>query len=241
MFISYLAMVSTFNEKLEFVKLYERYRKLMHYAAKQILEDDRLAEEAVQEAFLRIAKNFDKVRYAARPAEKKFVLIITENAAKTLHKAVLLMALAGCAYAVTQVVINWNEKQNNVNGTLDVYFDVDDPDGALIDKGLRKPDTPEGYEIVSEEKDNEDTYYIVEYRREKSGITYLQQSDVDNIGLSIDNDDPGFKETTVNGYKGYCSYDEYGCFIIWCDGVYLYSVSGNCSMDILEDMAESIK
>ena len=55
MLISYLAMIGTQHEKSEFVKMYERYRKLMHYAAKRILGDDSLAEEAVQEAFLRIA------------------------------------------------------------------------------------------------------------------------------------------------------------------------------------------
>ena len=86
MLISYLAMIGTQHEKSEFVKLYERYRKLMHYAAKRILGDDSLAEEAVQEAFLRIAKNFGKVSGADQSATKKFVLIITENAAKALYR-----------------------------------------------------------------------------------------------------------------------------------------------------------
>ena len=86
MLISYLAMIGTQHEKSEFVKMYERYRKLMHYAAKRILGDDSLAEEAVQEAFLRIAKNFGKVSGADQSATKKFVLIITENAAKALYR-----------------------------------------------------------------------------------------------------------------------------------------------------------
>lgn len=86
MLISYLAMIGTEHEKSEFVKFYQRYRKLMHYAAKRILGDDSLAEEAVQEAFLRIAKNFGKVSGADQSATKKFVLIITENAAKTLYR-----------------------------------------------------------------------------------------------------------------------------------------------------------
>lgn len=86
MLISYLAMIGTQHEKSEFVKLYERYRKFMHYAAKRILGDDSLAEEAVQEAFLRIAKNFGKVSDVDQSATKKFVLIITENAAKTLYR-----------------------------------------------------------------------------------------------------------------------------------------------------------
>lgn len=86
MLISYLAMIGTEHEKSEFVKFYESYRKLMHYAAKRILGDDSLAEEAVQEAFLRIAKNFGKVSGADQSAAKKFVLIITENAAKNLYR-----------------------------------------------------------------------------------------------------------------------------------------------------------
>lgn len=28
---------------------------------------------------------------------------------------------------------------------------------------------------------------------------------------------------------------------IWTDGVYLYDIGGNCSMDVLEKMAESLK
>ena len=86
MLISYLAIIDTPQEKAEFVKLYEKYRKLMHYAAGQILGDNHLAEEAVQEAFLRIAKNFSKVYMADSHSVKKFVLIITENAARTLYR-----------------------------------------------------------------------------------------------------------------------------------------------------------
>ena len=87
MLISYLAMIGTQHEKSEFVKLYERYSKLMHYAAKRILGDDSLAEEAVQESFLRIAKNFSKVQDADQPTIRSFVLIITENAARTLRSS----------------------------------------------------------------------------------------------------------------------------------------------------------
>ena len=154
--------------------------------------------------------------------------------------AAVLMLLAGCTYAVTQVVIHWNETQNNANGTLDVYFDVDDPDGTLENGGLRKPETPEGYEVVSEDKE-EGSHYMIEYLKGKEEITYSQMADVESMGLSIDSDDPGFKEITINGYKGYSSHDEYGCFMIWSDGVYLYNIGGSCSMNIIKRMAESIE
>ena len=57
----YLTIIDDENEKSRFEELYERYARLMHYAAREMLADDRLAEEAVQEAFFRIARNFHKV------------------------------------------------------------------------------------------------------------------------------------------------------------------------------------
>ena len=57
----YLAIIDDENDKSRFEELYERYARLMHYAAREILADDRLAEEAVQEAFFRIARNFHRV------------------------------------------------------------------------------------------------------------------------------------------------------------------------------------
>ena len=198
--------------------------------------DDAASDHEFSEAFL---KKMDKTCRAAEHSYVSLGRFRMRRAAAAALIAAILMVLAGCTYAVTQAVIHWDEAQNDSNGTLDVYFDIDDPDSNLTDKGLRKPDTPEGYEIVSEEKD--DTYLIIEYRKGDKGISYSQQGGVESIGLSIDNDDPGFKEITVNGYKGYSSHDEYGCFMTWSDGIYLYNIGGSCSMDTLEEMAESIK
>jgi len=78
------AMIDTEDEKREFVALYEGYRKLMFYVANDILRDHTLAEDAVQEAFLRIVKNFRKIGDISCPRTKAFVVIITKNTAKTL-------------------------------------------------------------------------------------------------------------------------------------------------------------
>ena len=199
--------------------------------------DDAASDHEFSEAFL---KKMDKTCRAAEHSYVSLGRFRMRRAAAAALIAAILMVLAGCTYAVTQAVIHWDEAQNDSNGTLDVYFDLDDPDSNLTDKGLRKPETPEGYEIVSEDRDEGD-HYRVEYRKGKKEISYSQYNGVENIGLSIGNDDPGFKEITVNGYKGYSSHDEYGCFMIWTDGVYLYDIGGNCSMDVLEKMTESLK
>lgn len=80
----YLSLIDTPSDKTKFILLYEKYRRLMHYTAKEILKSDKLAEEAVQEAFIRIAKNFNKINQIETAATKKFTVIITRNAALTM-------------------------------------------------------------------------------------------------------------------------------------------------------------
>lgn len=82
----FLTLLDSEGEKSKFEKVYEKYRKLMHYVAKGILADDQLAEDAVQEAFFRIAKNFYKVGEIDCPQTKNFVVIIVRNAALTIVK-----------------------------------------------------------------------------------------------------------------------------------------------------------
>ncbi|MGB9762891.1 MAG: RNA polymerase sigma factor [Minisyncoccia bacterium] len=57
----YLAMLDGEEDKNKFELLYVTYRKLMFYVANRILNDERLAEDAVHQTFLKILENFDKV------------------------------------------------------------------------------------------------------------------------------------------------------------------------------------
>lgn len=77
----YLTLIDTDEDKIRFTKLYEQYRHLMFYIAKEILKDEHLSEDAVQEAFLRIAKNFHKVGEILCPETRNFTVIITRNVA----------------------------------------------------------------------------------------------------------------------------------------------------------------
>lgn len=80
----YLQLLDTDAEKEKFKQLYEQYRKLMMAEAKSILKSSHLAEDAVQEAFLRIIKSFDHVEEILSPRTKRFVVIIARNAALTI-------------------------------------------------------------------------------------------------------------------------------------------------------------
>ena len=63
-------MVDTTEEKRKFVILYENYRYLMLKVAVDILHDYQLAEDAVQEAFVRVAKHMENVGQPEETATK---------------------------------------------------------------------------------------------------------------------------------------------------------------------------
>ena len=48
------------DDRRKFVVLYEKYRCLMMTVASSILIDNYLSEDAVHEAFIKVAKNIDK-------------------------------------------------------------------------------------------------------------------------------------------------------------------------------------
>jgi len=81
-----LTLIDSEEDKLRFTHLYEQYRHLMFYIAYDILKDEGLSEDALQEAFLRIAKNFHKVGEIPCPRTRNFAVIITRNVALTMVK-----------------------------------------------------------------------------------------------------------------------------------------------------------
>ena len=57
----YLQMLESEPEKEKFRKIYDAYRNLMFYVANKILQNEWDAEDAVQQAFLSIVKNLEKI------------------------------------------------------------------------------------------------------------------------------------------------------------------------------------
>ena len=69
----------TDRPKLE--RLYLEYRSVMFCAANEILHNEHEAEDAVQQAFMKIAENLDKVPDELSSKTKAFVVTIAENTA----------------------------------------------------------------------------------------------------------------------------------------------------------------
>lgn len=63
----------------KFTAIYEKYRRLMFRVALDILKNREDAEDALQDAFIRISDNLDKIGGADSPRTRSFVMVVTRN------------------------------------------------------------------------------------------------------------------------------------------------------------------
>ncbi len=79
-------MLESPEDKSKFEELYCSYRNLMYYIARDILHDDGLAEDAVQEAFCRLVKNFSKIGEVHCNKTKKYIVLIIRSTAIDIYR-----------------------------------------------------------------------------------------------------------------------------------------------------------
>ena len=68
------------EEKRVFVVIYEKYRYLMMKVAHDVLKDNFLAEDAVHEAFIKIAHNMQNIHDVESVETKRYLIIVAKNA-----------------------------------------------------------------------------------------------------------------------------------------------------------------
>ena len=83
----YLMMIDSQEEQSKFEKIYIEYRGVMFYVANKILNNEYDAEDAVHQAFVKIAENIKKIEYPVCPKTKGVVVTIVENKAIDLYRA----------------------------------------------------------------------------------------------------------------------------------------------------------
>ena len=79
--ILYLQMIDSSEDRSKFEQIYIDYRDLMFYVANRILDNEQDAEDAVHEAFLKVAENIKKIGEPKCPKTRGFVVTIVENKA----------------------------------------------------------------------------------------------------------------------------------------------------------------
>ena len=81
MFFLCMTMIDSVEDKSKFEELYIKYRQLMKYEANKILDDDYLAEDAVHNSFIKIAKHIGSVEKIDSHKTAAFVVIIVRRTA----------------------------------------------------------------------------------------------------------------------------------------------------------------
>lgn len=80
MFI-YLMMIETPEDESKFEMLYKTYQGLMYYVAYEILENKEDSEDAVHQAFVKIAENISSIDTSVSQKTKALVALIAERQA----------------------------------------------------------------------------------------------------------------------------------------------------------------
>lgn len=85
--IMYLQLIESDDDKAKFEELYVRYQRLMYFVAYKVVGNEPDAEDAVQQAFISIIENLDKVGAIDSPQTKSYVSIIAEHKAIDIIRA----------------------------------------------------------------------------------------------------------------------------------------------------------
>jgi len=81
----WLMAITTEQERSKIERLYLNYSNLMYSEAYKILNDRHLAEDAVQQSFLKLINNLHKIEEEDRPRTRSFLVIICVNVAKSIY------------------------------------------------------------------------------------------------------------------------------------------------------------
>lgn len=86
MLVAALGYIDTNENKERFEELYHTYKNLMYNVAFSILQNPQDAEDALQDAFISIAKNFSKISEIKCPRTQVFVVIVIRNISLNISK-----------------------------------------------------------------------------------------------------------------------------------------------------------
>lgn len=157
MLMIYLSMLDTEEDKNIFKELHNEYSALMYRKAYGILRDCDLAEDAVQESFIRILKNFDKFPKKKCPQTRnKFVNIVRFVSIDIYRK---------------------RKKQQAVS--------YDEIEGTIIDEIAVTDDILEGMEFERCLFKLPESYYIILSLKYDDGYSYKEISEI--LDLSEEN------------------------------------------------------
>lgn len=130
----YLSLIDEPDDKEKFAEIFRSYGNMMFSKAMSVLHNAALAEEAVQESFLKIAKNISKISDPNCSKTAAFIVIIVRNTALDMLKSEHINDTEPLDEAIpdissdtlSRIISNdgYNALLNAVNGLDSIYSDV---------------------------------------------------------------------------------------------------------------------
>ncbi len=74
-----LLLIDSEEDQRKFEELYHQYKQLMFHVSRDYFHTESAVEDAVQEAFIRIIKNFSKIGEINCPQTKHFIVIVVRS------------------------------------------------------------------------------------------------------------------------------------------------------------------
>lgn len=112
MIFLYLSVLDTDDERSKFEKLYDEHKNTLFNVAYKILNDVQLAEDAVHEAFISLAKNMDKIIDRNCIQIRNYLIIIVKNAALRIYNK---RKKEVCVEDLSDVMLDLNSVEINVD------------------------------------------------------------------------------------------------------------------------------
>lgn len=81
-------LLNTIDETILAEKLYNKYSKFMFKVAYTILKDNSLTEDAVQQAYIKVINNLNKINEREEKKTRNFIGLITKNTAIDIYNKV---------------------------------------------------------------------------------------------------------------------------------------------------------
>lgn len=87
MLLYFLSLIDAEENQSKFEKIFNKYKKLMLYVALDITKDHHLAQDAVQNSFLKIINHLDDIEDVSSHKTTNFIVIVTKNAAIDIQRS----------------------------------------------------------------------------------------------------------------------------------------------------------
>ncbi len=81
--LAFIAAINNPDERLKMQRLFEKYNKIVYCYVFRILNNHHLSEEAVQDTFLRVLNNLDKIDEKEERKTVNFIITIGKNVARS--------------------------------------------------------------------------------------------------------------------------------------------------------------